>query len=624
MTKNSEGARKKQESSSSGDEVLIVSKHRKKMERLGRYELVRQLGRGGMARVYLARAGGRGGFHKWLAIKRIHPHLAEEQRFVNMFLDEARIAAAVQHTNVGQVFELGEDEGELYLVMEYLHGEHLGSVWAAARQKLGHLPYRLAASIVASAARGLHHAHESKDASGNPLALIHRDVTPHNIFVTYGGEVKVTDFGVAKATGRITETESGGIKGKWAYMAPEQVLQEEVDRRTDIFALGIVAWELTTGERLFKSESEMHTGMRITSGYVVAPSTIVSDIPESLERIITRALARRPEDRYQSAGDMVIELERCIEGELGGSARVSRELSSVMKELFSERIETREAELEELAGSGLSGPPSSLDSVEQHTDDESMVTVRDEAVEVKQGPPTRRVGMLALIALVIIVVGVAIGVVMVGPETSPSAGVEVRITSRPEGARVSIDGEAQNGRTPLVLSDVSSGTHRIALELDGHQPFTESLVVRDRPMDLVYQMRPAETEPQRAEPQITPPQEGAGDLRRPATKHQKVRPEPADTPVKPPKAPSTTTERRRQPTTSAERTPAFLNLSSRPWSTVTINGQPVGETPIVHHEVSPGRLVIRFSKQGQGPVRTIRITARSGRTISRRVEFDSE
>ena len=221
-----------------GDEPTKIEEAKK----LGRYELVWELGTGGMASVYLARVRGPAGFNKWLAIKRIHPHLAKDPRFVEMFLDEARIAAAVHHPNVAHVFDLGDDAGERFLAMEYLHGEHLGTVAVRAVRERGRLEPELAARIIASAADGLHHAHEARDAEGRHLGLVHRDVSPQNIFVTYDGSVKLTDFGIAKAAGRLTHTQTGGTKGKVSYMAPEQALGHAVDRRTDVWALGVVLW----------------------------------------------------------------------------------------------------------------------------------------------------------------------------------------------------------------------------------------------------------------------------------------------------------------------------------------------------------------------------------------------
>src|SRR5580693_3933875 len=206
---------------------------------LGRYRVVDEIGVGGMASVHLARMDGPGGFQKWVAIKRIHPHLVEDDQFVDMFLDEARIAAGINHANVAQVFDLGKDDNTYWIAMEYLHGEPLREVMRRSEDHGQHIGPELAARICADAAEGLHAAHELRGKNGQLLGLVHRDVTPHNLFLTYDGYTKVVDFGIAKVADRLASTRAGTLKGKLAYMSPEQVRGAEVDRTTDIFALGV-------------------------------------------------------------------------------------------------------------------------------------------------------------------------------------------------------------------------------------------------------------------------------------------------------------------------------------------------------------------------------------------------
>src|SRR5687768_3899802 len=205
---------------------------------LGRYRVVEEIGIGGMATVHLARMDGPGGFQKWVAIKRIHPNLVEDDQFVDMFLDEARIAAGINHANVAQVFDLGKDEGTYWIAMEYLHGEPLREIMRRCEERNQQISADLAARLCADAAEGLHAAHELRGKNGQRLGLVHRDVTPHNLFVTYEGYTKVVDFGIAKVADRLSETRAGTLKGKLAYMSPEQVRgQDDVDRTTDVFAL---------------------------------------------------------------------------------------------------------------------------------------------------------------------------------------------------------------------------------------------------------------------------------------------------------------------------------------------------------------------------------------------------
>lgn len=309
---------------------------------LGRYRIVDEIGVGGMASVHLARADGPGGFQKWVAIKRIHRHLAEDETFIRMFLDEARIAARISHPNVAQVFDLGKHRDTYWIAMEYLHGEPLREIMRAVEEG-GAPPMspQLAARIVADAAEGLHAAHELRDKDGKLLNLVHRDVTPHNLFLTYDGAVKVVDFGIAKVTGRLANTRAGTLKGKLAYMSPEQVRGSAIDRRTDIFALGVVLWELTTGRRLFRMESDLETLERVQACVVPPPSSIVENYPVELESIVMRALAKDLNRRYPTAR----EISRALQQYLMKSASFvgSEEIGSYVKHVLSDRFQRREA-----------------------------------------------------------------------------------------------------------------------------------------------------------------------------------------------------------------------------------------------------------------------------------------
>jgi serine/threonine-protein kinase len=251
---------------------------------LGRYRIVDEIGIGGMASVHLARMDGPGGFQKWVAIKKIHPHLVEDESFVQMFLDEARVAARISHPNVATVFDLGKHEDTYWIAMEYLHGEPLREVMRRTEELGTAMPPEIACRVIADAAEGLHAAHELLGKNGEKLGLVHRDVTPHNLFVTYDGVTKVVDFGIAKFASRMSHTRAGTLKGKLAYMSPEQVHGEGIDRRTDIFALGVVLWELTTGQRLFRMESDLDTLAKVQECNVPRPSTLIVCVTSAAQR----------------------------------------------------------------------------------------------------------------------------------------------------------------------------------------------------------------------------------------------------------------------------------------------------------------------------------------------------
>ncbi len=316
---------------------------------LGRYRIVEEIGVGGMARVHLARLDGPGGFQKWAAIKRIHPHLIADESFVQMFLDEARIAARISHPNVATVFELGRHGNTYWIAMEYLHGEPLREVMRRAGDVGGPLPPEIASRVIADAADGLHSAHELLGKDGEKLNLVHRDVTPHNLFVTYEGATKVVDFGIAKCSSRMSSTRAGTLKGKLAYMSPEQVHGEAIDRRTDIFALGVVLWELTTGRRLFRADSDLGTLAKVRECDIPKPSRLVQAYPLDLEDIVMKALAKKPQERFATAR----ELSRALQSMLmrRGLFVASEEVAGYVQFIFRDRIRKREAHLR-WAGNG--------------------------------------------------------------------------------------------------------------------------------------------------------------------------------------------------------------------------------------------------------------------------------
>jgi serine/threonine protein kinase len=277
--------------------------------RLGRYELLRPIGVGGMAELHLARAAGAAGVEKLLAIKRILPEHARDPAFVDMFLNEARIAATLQHPNVVHVYDFGVEGGDYFLAMEFLDGGDVRGVLHALEHEGRAMPLEVAVAIAAGVAAGLHYVHEKRDAGGRPLALVHRDVSPQNIFVTLEGEVKLVDFGIAKATLLDGRTRAGTRKGKPAYMSPEQCRAEPLDRRSDIFALAIVLWELTVDRPLFEHTSDAEVMRAVVDRDAPLPSRRVPGYPPALERIVLKGLARDRERRYATAQEMQADLE---------------------------------------------------------------------------------------------------------------------------------------------------------------------------------------------------------------------------------------------------------------------------------------------------------------------------
>jgi serine/threonine-protein kinase len=301
----------------------------------GKYRLVRPLAQGGMAEIFLARQSGPAGFEKQVVIKRVLPHLSANQEFVHMFLDEARIAARLSHPNIVQIFDFGEADGAYFLAMEYLVGEDLVAIQSASRRKHRPVPGPIAAMIISSACEALHYAHTCTDDDGTPLRIVHRDISPSNIFVTYQGAVKVLDFGIAKAEGKLVQTQGGVLKGKFLYMSPEQIRGFGLDARSDVFALGAVLHELLTGQPTFQRPNELGMLRAITEEPIARPSEIVSGVSTELEEVAMRALERDLDVRWSDARAMRLALDAYIAA--SSSSSPMSQLQDFMRELMGEQ-----------------------------------------------------------------------------------------------------------------------------------------------------------------------------------------------------------------------------------------------------------------------------------------------
>lgn len=266
-----------------------------------RYELLMALASGGMATVYVGMQRGAGGFQRIVAIKRLHAHIVQNDEMAAMFRDEAQIASLIQHPNVVAIHDVYMEAGEQLLVMEYVDGVSLGQLRKALHAQNLSIPRKVVLRIVVDGLRGLHAAHELKDIEGVPLHVVHRDATPHNLLLSAEGGVKVTDFGIARAAQRSSATQGGQVKGKYAYMAPEQVAGGEMDRRVDVFAMGIVLWESLTSRPMFHGENEAQIISQITSGDYRRPSELRGDVPKALDAIVMKAISVDPKDRFETA-----------------------------------------------------------------------------------------------------------------------------------------------------------------------------------------------------------------------------------------------------------------------------------------------------------------------------------
>lgn len=457
-------------------------------ERFGKYLLVGEIALGGMAELFLAVHKGLEGFIKVVVIKRVLPQFNDHHEFVRMFIDEARLAARLEHPNIVRTYEFGEFEGLYFTAMEYLPGEDLCKVLNRLSVSRQVIPIHVATGIATQLCVGLHFAHQFTDIDGRPLNLVHRDINPANVVVTYGGEVKIIDFGVAKSNAN-RQTVTGTIKGKVAYMPPEQVLGRSVDHRADIFSAGVVLWEMLTGRPLFLRDNEAATLYAIMNGPVPPPSKFRRDIPPELDEIVLRALARSPADRYRSAEDMAAALEnfsmqlprydtRVLAGlveELFGSTRAeakrsiaqTRSLTRNITLVMKLRSEVR-ADLAERIDGAVSGEP-----IDDQTLRHRSATTAQLPSPATEAAPARRWTIAAAAG---VLAGIAAGLVYLMPSSQPepaskpAAASTLRIDSTPPGAAVFVAGEPTGLKTPTTLNGVTAKQLAIRLELPGHAP----------------------------------------------------------------------------------------------------------------------------------------------------------
>lgn len=526
---------------------------------IGRYALVERLGVGGMGEVYLAHKTGPGGFEKWVAIKRIHPQYLEDESYVHMFLDEARIAAAVHHPNVAQVFDLGQEGDEYFIAMEYLHGEHLASFLKRLREHREKMDWCLAAHVISRIAQALHAAHQATTSAGEPLRLVHRDVSPHNIFLTYAGNIKLTDFGVAQAINRLAKTKTGGIKGKVAYMAPEQVLGLELDHRADVFSLGAVLWELIFDRTLFAGESDAAILMQVAKGQVPKPSSILSTLPARLEAILLHALAKEPDQRYGSALEMASDLDEFIKTQ--GRIVTPRDIAWQMERMFADEKAIKEdLQLRHVAD------PQNQTSSPANTEIRA-VNISGGAGAVRQTAKGKPWLMGTFVLAVLLMVS---GLLLSYAKMTRKPSV-VHVDSIPRGAEIWIDGY-RAGITPKALANLRSGHHGLTLLLKGYRPKHVTFDIKKADVSLHY------------------------DLTRQVTSED-------------PRTVSVHIQQNQAPV-------AYLSLLGKPWSSVSINGKLIGHTPLVRKEIPVGELAIEVRPMDQGKARTLRVSTHPGETIS--------
>lgn len=382
---------------------------------IGRYALHDEIASGGMAAVHLGRLLGSVGFARTVAIKRLHPQFAKDPAFVAMFLDEARLASRIRHPNVVPTLDVVSLEDELFLVMEYVHGDSLARLQRYARARHEHVPIEVAASVISHALHGLHAAHEAKSERGTPLEIVHRDISPQNILVGTDGVGRVLDFGIAKAASRLQVTLEGQLKGKLAYMAPEQLEHHEVDRRVDVWATAVVLWELLAGRRLFVGEHPARLMKSVLGDEIQRPSEIAEGVPAALDEIVMRGLERDPARRFASAQEMAIAIEAT------GCVATQHAIAQWVEHVAAESLATRSDRIADIEGTALTGPgftmptPSSTPGRPAPIPSDGTLAATDRDV---REPDRRRFVVLAAV-VVVALLGISFAAISRAPEKAP-------------------------------------------------------------------------------------------------------------------------------------------------------------------------------------------------------------
>ncbi len=461
-------------------------------KRFGKYTLLRVLAKGGMAELFLAIQKSVAGFEKLIVIKRILPSMNQDQAFIEMLLHEARIAATLSHPNIVQIFDVGQADGLYFIAMEHVHGEDIRSIVRGMKAKnVAEFPLEHALAIATGMCAGLTYAHDKRDLDGSPLNIVHRDISPQNVVITFSGDVKIVDFGIAKSDSKAnTETKSGKLKGKVPYMSPEQARGEVIDARSDIFATGVMLFELTTGKRLFKGSSEFETLKLICERDYPKPSQVRPGYPAELERIVMKSLAKDKNERYQTSREMQSDLEAFIRNNRIAVSNIA--LSQFMQSLFEDKLQSQKEAL--IQGKALA------DIIAQQDADSSMdlsqpMLSAPAAAHTLTDVPARRGGVVfgALAAAVLVAGGIG-GTVYVmkqrqqkvvqqqgGPTQPPIAKGEVDITSDPPGAAIWIDGLMRPEVTPATIKQLPTGGHALDVKLskDGFESYQDSLSLTD-------------------------------------------------------------------------------------------------------------------------------------------------
>ena len=603
-----------------------------KLPRLyGKYYLLELINVGGMAEVFKAKMFGVEGFEKIVAIKKILPEVAEDQEFIKMFIDEAKIAVRLQHPSIVQILELGKIEDSFFIAMELVNGKDLKTIRKRLKRVDLLMPVEQSAYTIAQVCEGLDYAHRKTDDKMNSLNIVHRDISPQNMIVSYEGTVKLIDFGIAKAKSKSTKTQAGMLKGKFSYMSPEQVSGQPIDRRSDIFSLGVVFFEMLTGKRLFLGKNDVETLEKIRKAEVPPPSVFNSSVPPEIDRIVFKALAKDREERYQWASEFAEDLKKFSYS--SGKNFTRQDMMNFMSEFFADEIEEETAKLDEYKKLAKPAELSrSRTSYQPVTDDEGT---DDIIIPTASSKGKKFAVFFAVIAILAALIYFGMDILKQKKDTATllvDSSEQKTIVILNEGTMYQ-----KRCETPCKIEGILPGTHELELQKPGFVDVKQSIVLKKAEtltkVIKMYKigeqktMLTVKSDPDGATLYINEEKANAVTptvVNIPVGLEIKVRAEkdgyfPVEQnigkvaaninkeislvlkPMKGSKAKKSKRKQRASSKANRKIAPksgkAYISINSRPWANVYIDGKLIKSTPIIKHPIDPGKHKIHFKNK---------------------------